>query len=83
MPQSSFDCFYGSVESDNLNLSVVSSYDEATHEYSVPFQEGTAIATTNEAAAPVQLVGYHSIDTVSNNDHRILGMCRANLAGQI
>lgn len=83
MPQSSFDCFYGSVESDNLNLNVVSSYDQVTHEYSVAFQAGTAIATTNEAAAPVQLVGYHPIDTVSNNDHRILGMCRANLAGQI
>ena len=83
MPQSSFDCFYGSVESDNLNLSVVSSYDQATHAYSVAFQEGTAIASAESVVAPVELEGYHSIDTVSSNDHRILGMCRASLAGHI
>lgn len=78
MPQSSFDCFYGAVESDNLSLNVVSSYDQATHEYSVAFQEGTAIAAANGTTTPVQLVGYHPIDTVSQNDHRILSVCRAN-----
>ena len=83
MPQSSFDCFYGSVEPDTLSLNVVSSYDRATHEYSVAFATGTAIATTDEAVAPVELEGFHAIETVSNNDHRILGMCRASLAGQI
>ena len=80
MPQSSFDCFYGAVETDNLNLNVISSYDQETHEYSVAFLEGTAIAATDATAAPVQLEGYHAIDTVSRNDHRILGVCRASLA---
>ena len=80
MPQSSFDCFYGAVEPNNLNLNVVSSYDQATHEYSVAFQGGTAIATTESTVTPVQLEGYHAIDTISNNDHRILGVCRTDLA---
>ena len=83
MPQSSFDCFYGAVESDNLNLNVVSSYDQETHEYSVAFQGGTAIATAEDAAAPVELVGYHSIDTVSSNDHRMLGVCRTDMAERL
>lgn len=84
MPQSSFDCFYGAVEPDNLNLNIVSSYDQATHEYSVAFASGPAIATTaDQPTSPVQLMGYHSIDTLSSNDHRILGVCRTNLENQI
>lgn len=83
MPQSSFDCFYGAVESNSLDLNIVSSYDQATHQYSVPFQEGVAIATTDEVTAPIQLQGFHPIDAVNTNDHRILGVCRASLAEQI
>ena len=80
MPQSSFDCFYGAVEPDNLNLNVVSSYGQETHQYSVAFVTGTAIATTGGTATPVQLEGYHAIETVSSNDHRMLGVCRTDLA---
>lgn len=83
MPQSSFDCFYGAVESNQLMLNVVSSYDQQTHEYALAFQDSTAIATTEEAAAPMELMGYHPIETVSSNDHRMLGVCRTDMAGRL
>lgn len=79
MPQSSFDCFYGSVGSDNLALNVVSSYDDEVHPYALSFQDSATVAAVRPVSSAVQLEGYHEISTVSQNDHRILGVCRSNL----
>lgn len=83
VPQSSFDCFYGSVGADNLALNVVSSYDQETHPYALTFQDSATVAAVRPVAAAVQLEGYHEISTVSQNDHQILGVCRANLQEQV
>ncbi|WP_341735977.1 hypothetical protein [Microcoleus sp. CAWBG640] len=58
LPRSAFYCFYGSIEVNQLNLTVVDTYDGSRSPYSVNLQQ------------------YHHISTVSDNDRRILGICK-------
>ncbi|MGK7891766.1 MAG: hypothetical protein AB4042_20760 [Leptolyngbyaceae cyanobacterium] len=76
MPQSSFDCFYGEVQSEQLALNVVSSYEQSTYQYSLPLTTPT-VATLTTHRQPIQLSGYHDIGSVSSSDRRILGICRS------
>lgn len=77
MPASSFDCFYGEPEVEHLELTVVNSENQSEYAYTVELQRDTSVATVgNSAIAPLHLTGYHQIDTVSPNDHRILAACK-------
>ncbi len=58
LPRSAFYCFYGNLERNQLNLTVVDTYDGTTSPYSVNLQQ------------------YHQIPIVSDNDRRILGICK-------
>ncbi|HEY9640756.1 MAG TPA: hypothetical protein V6C57_09745 [Coleofasciculaceae cyanobacterium] len=79
MPRSSFDCFYGSLEADKVALTVVDSYEQSLHPYSVALETTTPVAMVgNEAVAPVSLQGFHRINALSSNDQRILSTCKAN-----
>ncbi|MEG4285481.1 hypothetical protein QUB68_20330 [Microcoleus sp. A006_D1] len=59
LPRSAFYCFYGTSERNQLNLTVVDSYDGSRSPYSVNLQQ------------------YYPISAVSDNDRRILGICKA------
>lgn len=77
MPASSFDCFYGEPEVEHLELMVVNSEDQSEYPYTVELQRDTNVATVgNSAIASLHLTGYHQLDTVSPNDHRILAACK-------
>ena len=79
LPHSSFDCFQGEVQGDRLNLTITNSYDQNTYAYSLPIQTDSYVASAVEVAPPtVQLNGFHSISSVSDNDHRILETCKAD-----
>ncbi|MGJ3252643.1 MAG: hypothetical protein ACFE0J_16165 [Elainellaceae cyanobacterium] len=78
MPYSSFDCFHGELQANQLALNITDSYERDTYPYSVALTTPSAVAADNPAIAPVELEGYHQIDAVSDNDHRILDTCRAN-----
>lgn len=79
MPQSSFDCFYGSIADQQLALNIVNSYERTVHPYAIALQESDSVATIgNPDLAPVGLEGYHRIETVSENDQRILSTCQAD-----
>lgn len=79
MPHSSFDCFHGELQANQLALNITDSYEQDTYPYSVALTTASAVAVAdNPAIAPVELEGYHQIDAVSENDHRILDTCRAN-----
>jgi hypothetical protein len=58
LPRSAFYCFYGNLESTQLNVTVVDSFDRTTSPYSVNLQK------------------YYPISAVSDNDRRILGICK-------
>jgi hypothetical protein len=78
MPYSSFDCFHGEFQPDRLALNVVDSYDRSVHPYSVALDTSSPVAAANGAAVPAGLEGFHQIQTVSENDQRILATCQAD-----
>lgn len=79
MPHSSFDCFQGEVQGDRFNLTLTNSYDQSTYAYSLPIQTDSYVASAVEIVPPtVQLNGFNPVQTVSDNDHRILETCKAD-----
>ncbi|MGB3613858.1 MAG: hypothetical protein WBA10_08695 [Elainellaceae cyanobacterium] len=78
MPSSSFDCFYGEVESEELDLVVINSYDQASHPYSMPLDYENVASTSDSGESIPALVGYHRINDLSQQDHQILSTCRSN-----
>ena len=79
MPQSSFDCVHGSLQTQRLALTVASSYEQASYPYTVALQAGSASASAIDPnVAPLTLEGFHPIKHLSANDRRILSMCKAS-----
>lgn len=79
MPHSSFDCFQGEFQSNQLALQITDSYEQVTFPYSISVSRNGAIAAAEDVAIPpVELAGFDPIDTVSDNDHRILGVCKTD-----
>lgn len=79
MPYSSFDCFNGAIESNRLALNVIDSYEQASYPYEIGLERSSSVATVgNVTVTPVQIEGFHRIDTVSDNDRRILTSCQTN-----
>jgi hypothetical protein len=79
MPRSSFDCVYGSFQPNQLALTVVNSYDQSTYPYEIAIRQSNPVATAgNSAEKKLGLDGMHQLVQVSENDERILGVCKAN-----
>ena len=78
MPRSSFDCVRGTVQSQQLALTVVNSYEQASYPYAVARQYGSTSASTRSNAAPIGLEGYHPIKQLSAGDRRLLSTCKAS-----
>ncbi|HTL90656.1 MAG TPA: hypothetical protein VL134_14740 [Leptolyngbya sp.] len=79
MPRSSFDCTYGSVEPEQLSLTVIDSYDRSENPYIIGTERSGSVASAgNPVLAPVSLEGYERISNLSANDQRILNVCKQN-----
>lgn len=79
VPYSSFDCFYGSLESNQLALTIVDSYERTTHPYAIALQRDYAVASTGRPTiTDLALQGYHPLSVVSANDQRMLNVCKAD-----
>ncbi|NET59294.1 MAG: hypothetical protein F6K47_25090 [Symploca sp. SIO2E6] len=88
MPSSEFSCFHGTLDSNHLNLIVVNPYDQTAISHVIARKQSSPIATAggqlnlensyDSLTYPhtVGLEGYKQISEVSDNDHRILSMCR-------
>ncbi|MGF1495231.1 MAG: hypothetical protein ACFB8W_00185 [Elainellaceae cyanobacterium] len=77
MPHSSFDCFRGEFQSEQLSLMVQATYEQEVFPYSVPLNTEAPIAAAAGDAPSVSLVGFQPLDTISPNDERILSTCKA------
>lgn len=78
-PSSSFDCFEGQVQGTAIAMTVINSYDpEDTYPYSLAMVEGPAVAASSASGelVPFGLDGFHALGSLSENDHRMLDMCR-------
>lgn len=82
MPRSSFDCFHGKVESGQLALTVVNSYEQTSHAYSVALQPNDSVASAGSGTVPVGLEGYHQLNDLSETDQQILATCRSDYNGR-
>jgi hypothetical protein len=79
MPRSSFDCTYGSFQSDKVALTVVDSYDRTENPYAIAVERISSVASRNNSGlGPVGLEGFQRLGKLSQNDQRILSMCKAN-----
>ncbi|MDJ1183984.1 hypothetical protein [Roseofilum casamattae] len=75
MPHSSFDCFYGTVTSQQLALNVINSYDRGVHPYQVAL-DPVAIANPTSSSFNMQPQGFHRIEAINSEEMRILNTCR-------
>lgn len=79
MPRSSFDCAYGSFQADQLALTVVDSYDRTENPYAIALERGASVATRgNPAVTQINLEGFQPLAKLSDNDQRILNVCKQN-----
>jgi hypothetical protein len=79
MPASSFDCFRGEVQANQIALTVVNSYEQTSYPYAVALNSNATVAQLSEVSgATVEPAGYHRIQKISANDRRILATCMAN-----
>jgi hypothetical protein len=76
MPSSSFDCFYGNIEPNRLAVTVVNSYENTTYAYALPMEQYPI--ASNQPTGDLEFQGFHRIAEVSDNDRRILEMCKEN-----
>lgn len=83
MPRSSFDCTSGKFEHDQLALTVVNSYDRTTNPFEIALEKTSNVAAEgNPAFQNIGLEGFQPIKKLSENDYRILNVCKADLQKQ-
>jgi hypothetical protein len=80
MPRSSFDCFTGIPQGNQLSLNIIESYTKETHSYQIGLNNTAVVATVGGQISENNLVleGFHRLPNVSENDSRILNQCKAN-----
>jgi hypothetical protein len=75
MPQSEFSCFYGNLNHQSMDLSIIDPYEQTVYPYSIALQPLTPLADGEQTSLKMGLEGYHSLAQVSDNDRRILNIC--------
>lgn len=75
MPRSEFSCFYGNLNNQGMNLSIVDPYDNTVYPYSLALDTTNPLAAQQGNTLKIGLQGYHPISQVSSNDQRILNVC--------
>ena len=76
MPRSSFSCFQGEINNNQLEMMIDHPYEESLHEYAIALEETSPIASAKEKVAPLKLQGYVQVEEINANDRRMLATCR-------
>ncbi|MBD2311985.1 hypothetical protein H6G20_09970 [Desertifilum sp. FACHB-1129] len=80
-PFSVFDCFRGVVHQNQLALNLTESYTQETTAYSLNLTDSRVASSQNPTPdRSFQVEGLYSIETITDNDLRILNTCEANYA---
>jgi hypothetical protein len=88
MPSSEFSCFRGTLENNQMNLTVASTYDNSAITSQLAQAEVRAIAANGDGAFinglnsltyphNLELSNYHPIANITANDQRLLAACQA------
>jgi hypothetical protein len=82
MPRSSFDCAAGSFAGNRLALTVVNSYDRTTNPFDIALERSSNVASNRPEGDEIGLQGFHRISSISQNDYRILNVCKTDFKQQ-
>lgn len=95
MPSSEFNCFYGTLQSQKLDLIVANPFAETADSSPPENRRNTEFAAVGNFPSigngddpvsfpySVSLQNYQRVSRVSENDQRILGTCKASYAEQV
>jgi hypothetical protein len=79
-PRSSFDCAYGQVQSGELALNVIDSYEKKSYPFEIALDRTSTVASARGVGAPVSLQGFKKVEGISAGDRAMLKSCRATAA---
>jgi hypothetical protein len=91
MPRSEFNCFHGTLQAQRLNVTMVDPMIETADSTPPEKQPSLRVAAVgdyqgiDQVSVPysVTLQNYRQIANVTDNDQRILGMCKADYQEQV
>jgi hypothetical protein len=76
LPQSDFSCFYGRVKKSELAITLIDGYNGQQYNYAL------ALNARGLTASKMPMMGtptYHPLGQISENDRRILDLCKSQL----
>lgn len=79
LPSSEFNCFTADIDNQGMSLGIVDPFDNAVYPYEIAINLQGEIAGSDRAPLMAELEGYHALETISNNDRRILEICKNDL----
>jgi len=77
-PRSSFDCFQGAVQGNQLKIDVVDSYTRQVYPVAISLERNSVVAGNLQNTVDFKLEGLYPIADISQNDQRILAVCQAD-----
>lgn len=94
LPHSEYSCFYGTLDSKQLNLTVANPYDQTAFVHTIARSQTSVVAAAGnninlnnnydslKYPHAVALEGYQPISQVSESDKQLLNTCRNNYQSQ-
>lgn len=76
-PSSSFDCFHGELQGNEMALTVIDSYDQTAHPFTVALGTQSQIASQSGTVGNLVPEGFYALPTVSTLDADMLATCEA------
>ncbi|MGF1460970.1 MAG: hypothetical protein ACFBSG_18325 [Leptolyngbyaceae cyanobacterium] len=81
MPQSSFDCFQGHIQSGHLALEITNSYSQEVYPYEIArVAEEVPVATIGEGTVAVGLEGFFELGEAGASELELLSICQNSFA---
>lgn len=79
-PRSEFACVSGTLNSQEMNLTLIDPFEQIPYEYAIALQDQSLMASASGQApvSSVELEGYQNVGEVSENDLRMLNECRSS-----
>ncbi|WP_204137374.1 hypothetical protein [Halomicronema sp. CCY15110] len=79
MPQSSFDCFQGSRDGNELALQITNSYTQEVYGYAIALvTDDVQIAAAGSSDLVLALDGFYELGTPGESEMAILSTCQAH-----
>lgn len=95
LPSSEYSCFYGTLDSKQLNLTVANPYDQTAFAHTIARAQVTQVAAAGGSVPipngydsltyphTVELEGYQPISKIGDNDKQILSTCRTTYQAKV